>query len=614
VLCSGRPLIRVVNPLRRSGLSGAARNANGYARLAAITVGALAVAGLMWQYERLRRRSQAIAAERRADRRLRMLLERASDIVAVIDEKGVIRWIADSARTVLGADVTGRKLATICHPDSAGNLEDALERVRLEGRRVTVEVQLLTSGGPADFEVVIDDQPVGAEVEGLLVSMRDVGDRLALQKQLRHQALHDALTGLANRTLLEDRMRLARARAARSGQSYGLLVIDIDHFKLFNDSLGHGAGDALLCELAKRIDAELRPADTAARLGGDAFAVLLEDGSGAQIVAERLRRVIAAPYHQGERTLHMTASIGVAYGDGGRTVEETLAEADLAMYASKDSGRNATRIFTTDLRERAMDRLELGAQLPAAIDRDELVLEYQPIVELSSDRVYGVEALVRWQHPQRGLLGPGQFVPLAEENGAIVALGDWVLRAALDQLAEWDRHPATAGLSISVNISAHQLDQDGFVARVAALLRHSHVDPARLLLELTESTVVADPGSAAHNLMALRELGVRLAVDDFGTGVSGLSQLRSFPLDVLKIDRSFVNGIEADAAKLDLVRGIIQLADTLDLAVVAEGIERPEQRDCLRALSTTYGQGYLFSRPLAPGQLARLLATGIAAV
>jgi diguanylate cyclase (GGDEF)-like protein len=420
----------------------------------------------------------------------------------------------------------------------------------------------------------------------LLALLDRAGRRGLRDEHIRRLAFEDSLTGLPNRPLFEQRI----AETLAGGEPAVVAFLDLDDFKQVNDSLGHAAGDRLLEICGERLRNALRAGDTVARLGGDEFAILAVEVIDLDAFVDRIFSVLSAPLMLEGKRLHLRASVGVATTRSG---PELLRNADLAMYAAKAAGTNRCAFFTEDMHVRAVERLDRREQLERAIENDELRLHYQPIVDLDLGRVIGFEALVRWQHPVRGFLGPGEFIPLAEETGLIVPLGRWVLREAARQAALWAGAPY-----LSVNVAGAQLEQPGFVDEVALALTNGGLDPSRLVLEVTESSLVGD--FEAERLQALRRLGVRLAIDDFGTGYSSLSYLRRFPMDVLKIDRSFTRDATTDSA---LLEAIVAMGESLGLVLIPEGIEEPEQADALRALGCRLGQGYLFGRPVPAEEL-----------
>ncbi|OLB79698.1 MAG: hypothetical protein AUI14_09295 [Actinobacteria bacterium 13_2_20CM_2_71_6] len=427
-----------------------------------------------------------------------------------------------------------------------------------------------------------------------------------------HQAFHDSLTGLASRALFMDRLQHGLAVAARDGTRAAVLFVDLDRFKAVNDSLGHAAGDLLLIGVADRLRGCLRGSDTAARFGGDEFALLLHNAYWPEqvaVVADRILTALKEPFHIGGRECFVGASIGIAFSDPGQRDAETLMQdADLAMYEAKRKGKGRCEIFEPSMRTSIRESVDLESDLRHALERDELVLRYQPIVELRSGRVTGLEALVRWQHPERGMVPPLDFIPLAEETGLILPIGRWVLREACAQVARWNaERPGQPPLTMSVNLSVCQLRQPALPAIVAEILAETGVDPTSLVLEITESVLVNEKDGTVQQLEELKALGVRLAVDDFGTGYSSLAYLQRLPVDILKIDKSFVDELGHGAKATALTRAIVHLGRTLDLSTVAEGIELAEQYGELRDGGCDLGQGYYIAKPLAADEIEAML-------
>ncbi|HET9346292.1 MAG TPA: bifunctional diguanylate cyclase/phosphodiesterase [Candidatus Limnocylindrales bacterium] len=435
-----------------------------------------------------------------------------------------------------------------------------------------------------------------------------------LYDEIRHQALHDGLTGLANRVLFRDRVVQAlERRHGREGRPFAVLFIDLDDFKVLNDTLGHARGDDVLIAAAARVAASLRPSDTAARLGGDEFAVLLDDVGDehtALAIAIRLADALRQPINLGDASPSIAASIGVALSGGeDETADDLLRNADVAMYAAKASSRGRAEVFRSTFRAEAAARQDLAGQLRGVDQRGELRLDYQPIVELGSGAVVGLEALVRWQPPDRPLLMPGQFIDIAEETGDIVPMGIWILRESCRQTREWQLRLGLPSLQVSVNLSARQFQEPDLVESIGRALEETGLPPSSLILEITESGLMQRTAGTIGRLAELRALGTHLAIDDFGTGYSSLSYLERFPVDILKIDRSFIAGVSATGERPAIARAIVELGRTLGLRVVAEGIEEPDQADWLVSLGCPLGQGYLYSRPLGVDAMEMFLAS-----
>jgi diguanylate cyclase (GGDEF)-like protein/PAS domain S-box-containing protein len=587
----------------------------------AIALCAVLAGGIVRRWRELR---AEVAARALAEARERASEHRFATAFAVSPQPTVIVEHATARVLVANAafeELTGHRAAalvgrTLCELELLSGRDHLAIARRLDAETSVrgVAVDLRTADGRTRQTVY---SAAVVEVEGrpcVLASVTDVTEQKALAAQLEHQAFHDPLTGLANRALFRDRTTQALSRRARRDGAVAVLFLDLDDFKRVNDGLGHAAGDALLVAIATRLVAATRHADTVARLGGDEFAVLLElgaDGAEASAVGERVAAAFRAPIRVDGREMSVAASVGLAVAAPGDDVDVLLRNADVAMYEAKARGKSRVVTFERAMHAQVIDRLELEADLLRALDRSEFRLLYQPIVELETGAPYGVEALVRWQHPTRGLVPPAAFIPVAEESGAIVAIGRWVLHEACAQAARWHaearrRAPDAPPASITVNVSRRQLADPALADDVRAALAASALPPAALVLEITEGVLMEDAAQAVARLRTLRELGVRIAVDDFGTGYSSLSYLQQFPVDILKIDRTFVGGVAGGGKEAALARTIIALGDMLALTTVAEGVENAAQRAQLQALGCALGQGFLFARPLPPGDAAAL--------
>ena len=568
---------------------------------------------------RLRSQQDAL---RRNEERFRSLVGNAADLIVILDTAGRLRYCSPSTERAWGGDgarpLNGQYVLNLVHRDDLVAAGALLDQVHADpGGTITTELRLRHADGTwRDYTVIAANLLADPSVGGVVVTCHDVTDRKAYERELTRLAFHDALTELPNRALFLDRLEQALARAERHQRSMAVLFLDLDNFKVVNDSLGHEAGDQLLAEAAQRLRSTLRTEDTAARFGGDEFAVLLEEVGGeaaAVAAAERIAASLDAPIPLDRREMFASFSIGVALSAPGRdSAEGLLRNADLAMYRAKADGKARHAVFDPSMTAGAMERLDLEAGLRRALDHDEFRVVYQPILDLASGRIREVEALVRWEHPRRGLVSPAQFIPIAEETGLIVPIGAWVLREACRQTRAWqDRCPTEAPLVVGVNLSARQFQEPGLVAHVAATLRDTDLDATSLKLEITESVIMRDADSTVTTLRELKALGVGLAIDDFGTGYSSLSYLKRFPIDTLKIDRSFVDGLGREANDTAIVQSVVALARSLNLAVVGEGIETPEQLAQLRSLGCGRGQGFYFSRPLLAGDVDTLLAAEV---
>ena len=583
-------------------------------------VGVLHVGGPTWALLGLQRSLEVLASQvalalerielsqevtrRNSETYFRTLVLNTSDVIAIVDEDDRIRYASPSAQPVLGRDPVGVRLSDIVHPVDRTRLADLLAAVRdghgpeqgLDFRAVDQRDAELT------VEMHCRDLRADHTVAGLVITMRDVTERRRLERDLTHQAFHDSLTGLANRVLYTNRLEHALARGARDGSQVGVLFIDLDDFKIVNDTLGHAVGDQLLQAVAGRIGGALRADDTAARLGGDEFAALIEnvqDPGAVEETAERILAALAEPIMVDGGALTAVASIGITTTPEADNADELLRQADLALYVAKGAGKNQWRRYQTHLHGAMVERLELRSALDHAVNEGHFLLQYQPIVDLTTGAAVGFEALVRWAHPVRGIIAPDQFIEVAEESGLIVPMGRWVLDQALHTVAQWRRIlPRTRQPYVSVNVSVRQFRQAGFVDHVKQSLEYVGVPPRALLLEITETLLMRDDEQIWADLAELQELGVRIAIDDFGTGYSSLAYLRQRPIDMLKIDGTFIDDMVGSQQQLALVNGIVGLAQNLNLTVVAEGIEDGQHRDLLVQMGCPLGQGYYYSAPI----------------
>jgi len=561
---------------------------------------------LVW----MARRSQL-----RVERRFRSLVQHSTDVFSIVSASGEILYESPAVESAFGfrpVDRVGTNAFAGVHPDDLPSVEARLEQVlQTNGAEASAEFRYLHSDGSwrwvaAFGKNLIRDPAIG----GIAVNYRDITEQRDLEEQLRRQAFEDPLTGLANRALLRDRLEHAVERSRRSsGTGVVMFFLDLDDFKNVNDSLGHAAGDALLSLVAQRIRGSVRGVDTVARLGGDEFAVLAEDvgDTGPEELGHRLLEALAPPFVVSGEEIFVRASVGYAISAAGDDGDVLLRNADLAMYQAKAERKGGMRRYDATLHHSFVARLALDRDLRRALDHHEFVVQYQPIVALDSRRIVGLEALVRWVHPVHGWLPPDRFIPAAEESGLIIELGRWVLAEACRQMAAWVDAGVSPEISVSVNVSVRQLQDAGFPDDVATALHESGLDGRRLTLEVTESVLVDDSEVIIARLAVIRALGVRIAIDDFGTGFSSLGYLSRFPVDVLKIDRRFVAGMNTNSADLAIIQAAVGLAESLGLKTVAEGIEEDGQTTSLQDLGCDLGQGFLFARPGEPSAMAAML-------
>lgn len=556
-----------------------------------------------------------------SEMRFRSVIESATDAIVLTDSEGrIISW-NPGAEKIFGyvpSEIHGRPISVLftreysdihtTNPDvnalaSAGLLKPGTSAVEIRGVK--------RSGGEVPLEISVSSwtTPDGTYYSGII---RDVTERKALEDQLTHQALHDPLTSLPNRVLFKNRVEHALSRAKRRHAEIAVLFLDLDNFKSVNDTLGHSTGDAVLMAVAERLQCCLRSSDTASRLGGDEFAVLVEDVAETEhggTVAQRILDVLRKPVDINGRAVFIGVSIGIAASSSAAmTTAMLLRNADVAMYIAKSQGKNQFVTFESEMHHALIKRSEIETDLRAALSNCEFEMAYQPILELGSDKIKAMEALLRWNHPRGLAIGPDEFIPIAEATGLMEPLGRWILEQSCAQAAHWNREFERLGpLSIAINLSSRQFLDDGLLGAVKLALKSSGLDPHNLILEITEGTMLTDTNKTLSKLRQLRDLGVRLAIDDFGTGYSSLSYLHKFPIDILKIDKSFIDKINNGREGAAMARAIISMSDTLHLETIAEGIEHPEQITALRDLGCEMGQGYHFARPLAANKMSSFL-------
>ena len=592
------------------------------------TVNPLVEDKVLWVVRDISDTKVAAEAIKESEARFRNLVEHSPQAVTLHAE-GRLLYANPACANLLGYPASdqliGEPILRFITRETAARFVDSLvSLVRTATRAPACECQFRRVNDARVLDVEVTSVPVTYNGRaGVLSILHDVTERKQLEQQLAHQAFHDPLTNLANRVLFRDRVEHALQRAVRGGGTPAVLFIDLDNFKAVNDGLGHSAGDWLLIEVAARLQACLRPADTVARLGGDEFAVLLDDEAAkAEEIADRILQAFRDPFSVQGTDIVVTMSIGIASLLPHQGADDVLRNADLALYRAKGEGKACAASFEPEMHVAALRRLELEAELRRAIDGEteagELVLFYQPITRLSTGRMFGFEALVRWRHPERALLEPMDFISLAEETGLIVPLGRWVLQEACRQTRDWQLRYGPLlrgtgmGLIVSVNLSGRHLAQPEIVQDVSTALKGSSLTPSHLVLEMTESMLVHDNRATLERLHALKSLGVRLSIDDFGTGYSSLAYLERFPVDSLKMDRSFIASLDSGETKSPLAEAVIGLGRILGLRVVAEGIETKAQWERLRTLGCALGQGFYISQPLPASDFERLIATSAA--
>jgi diguanylate cyclase (GGDEF)-like protein/PAS domain S-box-containing protein len=604
---SGDPLIGVL------AVTGASRDLADLAGTFEVLArqAALVVERVVLSREVIRRNSEAY---------FRTLVHDTSDVILIVDDQGRIRYATPSARSIFGdVPVDGEYLWDLVQPDEREEITRALAEMRrgegAEGGEIGQDWRITARDGSyVEVEVRCSDLRHEPTVGGLVLTLRDVTEQRQLERELKYRAFHDSLTGLPNRVLFQERVVRALARTRRTNGIVGVLFIDLDDFKVTNDTMGHSVGDELLVAAGMRLSALTTGTGTAARLGGDEFGLLIEDApdrAAVENLAEAIVLAFQEPFTLAIGSAIVTATVGVATSEDATSTSDLIRSADLALYAAKSAGKRQWRRYQPVLSAGMMRRRDLQAALDSAVADSAFTLAYQPIVQLSTGAVAGFEALLRWPHAEWGMVLPDQFIALAEETGHIVPLGAWVLQQATADLARWQQrvrgHPP---VYVSVNVAARQLRDTGFVLEVRQRLTESGVSPSSLVLELTESGLLRPDQRFRADLDELKEMGVQLAIDDFGTGYSSLSYLRELPIDVLKIDKSFVDGIAVSTKRLALAEVIVRIAKTLGLTVIAEGIESEVQRDMLVSMGCDYGQGYLLAAPMPAAEAEVLLRAG----
>ncbi|MCE1225700.1 MAG: EAL domain-containing protein [Geobacteraceae bacterium] len=572
--------------------------------------------GILITLHDISRHKRTEQALRQSEERYRMLVEHQSDLVVRVDTDGRLQFASPSFCMMFGIDeeqLVGRELCPIINISGQGMMKEAMKRLDCYPKPCYYEINSQTLDGPRwigwAMKGVVDEK---GRIEAIVGIGRDITDRKKAEKEILQLAHYDTLTGLPNRSLLHDRLSQAISLSSRNGSSLAVLFLDLDRFKHVNDAFGHQIGDLLLQEVSRRLNSCVRATDTVARIGGDEFVLILNSlvkCSQAGSVASKIVNAMSHPFQLGGHELYSGVSIGVAlFPSDGTDVDTLLKHADIAMYQAKECGRGTFKFFSPDHNEKMVQRMQLEQALRRAIEHQELFLDYQPQIDNTTGAITGVEALVRWNHPQLGLLLPGLFIGIAEDTGLIIPLGEWVLRTACHQARAWQK-AGYRQLRMAVNISPRQFQQRGLMPMIDEILQETGCDPKGLELELTETTLMDNPDEAAALLKALKRRGISLAIDDFGTGYSSLSHLKHFPIDRLKIDRSFINDLTRSPEDSAIVEAIIAMAHRLHLEAVAEGVEHIDQCTLLHNWGCTTSQGFLFSHPLPAQNITGLLAS-----
>lgn len=582
-----------------------------------------AVLNALEKSEARKAEKKAMDALRESENKLRTLIESMTEGLLQVDTNDRIQFVNKCFCEMVDyteEELIGTDWSRLLF-DEERDLIKQISDSRGKGLNDTYEIRLQKKSGEILW-MIVGGAPIknaeGATI-GWIGTFTDITDRKRAEEQLLYDAFHDGLTGLANRALFMDHLQMTIARGrSRHSNHYAVLFLDLDRFKIINDSLGHAKGDELLKFIARRLESCIRTGDLVARLGGDEFVILLTELVEANeviLVAERILEELKTPFNLGGREIYITTSIGITLSESGHTrAEDMLRDADIAMYRAKAKGRAQYQVFNQEMHEDASKQLQIETEMRRALEKGEFCLYYQPIVQLESNRLVGVEALVRWNHPTRGTVSPMEFIPAAEENGLILPLGSWILSESCRQLREWQkRNPLASRLTVSINLSFKQFSQLDLVREVSSIIEKTGVDPRCLKFEVTESHIMENSEIAVAIMNRLREIGAEISLDDFGTGYSSLSYLHRLPIDYLKIDRSFVTRMIESRENAEIVRTIIKLGQNLKMKVIAEGIETPEQLEQLQSLNCEFGQGYLFSKPLESEAAAAFIGQSLAA-
>ncbi|MGD1711936.1 EAL domain-containing protein [Dapis sp. BLCC M172] len=557
---------------------------------------------------------------RESEKRFRALIENSTDIIMILNPDGKVIYSSPLAQKFLdNFDENNLNISifNIIHANDRQLVRHTLQKV-VENSSEKQYIKEFKIQNEQDkwqiFEAVFTNLTSDSYIEGIIVNCHNITDRKIAEEKLLHDAFHDSLTQLPNRALFMDRISNALARYQRhSQQQFAVIFIDLDRFKIVNDSLGHNAGDRLIIEVANRLKQDMRDDDSVARMGGDEFAILLEyvkSEENAEYIAQRIQQLLQLPFYINDQEVYTSASIGIVLPNKDyKSPTDILRDADTAMYRAKTLGKARQEVFNTSMYADNLAQLKLEIDLRQALQRNELELFYQPIILLETGLICGFEALIRWNHPQRGMISPNEFIPIAEETGLIIPIGWWTLQQACQQTYNWQKEFSLQSLTISVNLSGRQFSQSDLVKQVDEILSRTCLDHHSLRLEITETTIMENEQIVMGILSEFKAMNIQLNIDDFGTGYSSLSRLRNFPIDTLKIDRSFVMTMDGESQNLEITKAIISLAANLEIDVIAEGVETSTQLALLRDLNCKYGQGYFFSKPVDSSQATKLIAS-----